>query len=262
MGFFKEFLRGKQDKERDNLIERATMTQLGLLPNNLPRIEGYDIHVHSQSAKELSGDYYDFIDDPVNHRLEILNMDVSGKDFPAAITASQLAGAMFILFKNPEMPIDEKLCLLNQLIFERTRRETFVTTMIMRIDYANHVLSFANAGHNPLVICENGSAREEKGIVAPAIGFVDDKKFRNLVKTIEMPIERDVVFLSYTDGITEAMDSKRNEYGVKRVLAHMEKYAGKDVTLLTNALYQDVKRHEAGRPPGDDQTVIIFKRRE
>lgn len=259
MGIFSGFFRGKGDKERDYLIERASKTQVGLLPNSIPQIEGYQIKVYSQSAKALSGDYYDFFLDQENKRLETIIMDVSGKDFPAAITVSQLSGAMYILFKDPEMPIAEKMRQLNAMIFDRTQRETFVTALVMRLDYGNNVMSFVNSGHNPLVVA-GAKMREEKGAVAPAIGFVEDAKFKTLVRATEIPMEEEMVIVAYTDGITEDMDAKRNEYGIERFMKLIEQHRGKDLSLLTEAIKMDIQRHEAGEMPHDDQTVIAFRR--
>jgi sigma-B regulation protein RsbU (phosphoserine phosphatase) len=251
--------RGKKDKERDYLIERASKTQIGLLPNQIPRVDGYQIHVYFQSAKALSGDYYDFIIDHETKRMEALIMDVSGKDFPAAITVSQLAGAMYILFKDPGMDIAEKLRQLNAMMFDRTRRETFVTAMLMRLDFANHILSFTNAGHNPLIV--NGETTfEDKGQPAPAIGFVDDDKFSRAIKAVDIPMGPGMSVVSYTDGITEAMDPKRNEYGKERLMQVVEEYRDRDPALMAQTIHMELLRHERGTEPSDDRTLIAIKR--
>ncbi len=261
MGIFSGMFRGKSDKERDGLIERASRTQVGLLPNSIPRLQGYDVQVHSQSAKALSGDYYDFLLDEESDRMESVIMDVSGKDFPASITVSQLAGALYILFQDYTTPLDEKLAQLNAMMFERTRRETFVTAMLMRLDYNRHTLSFANAGHNPLIIAGGGSEiYEKKGVVAPAIGFVDDKKFRTMVKTTEIEMQPEMLVFSYTDGLNEAMDPRRNEYTTERLISMVDKYKDKDLALMVRSIQQDLLRHQDGIEPSDDQTVIAIKR--
>ena len=261
VGIFSGMFRGKSDKERDGLIERASRTQVGLLPNSIPRLQGYDVQVHSQSAKALSGDYYDFLLDEESDRMESVIMDVSGKDFPASITVSQLAGALYILFQDFTTPLDEKLAQLNAMMFERTRRETFVTAMLMRLDYNRHTLSFANAGHNPLIIAGGGSKiYEKKGVIAPAIGFVDDKKFRTMVKTTEIEMQPEMLVFSYTDGLNEAMDPKRNEYTTERLISMVDKYKDKDLALMVRSIQQDLLHHQDGIDPSDDQTVIAIKR--
>lgn len=259
VGLFGDMFRGKRDKERDDLLERASRIQVGVLPNQIPRIDGYDIQIYSQSAKALSGDYYDFLLDEKEKRMEVICMDVSGKDLPAAITATQLAGAMYVLFKVPDMDISEKLAWLNALMYERTRRETFVTAMLIRLDFDKHEISWTNAGHNPLVVWE-GRSEEKTGKIAPAIGFVEDAAFRAAVRTYTFPIEPGMIVLTYTDGVNEAMDNKRNEYGKERLLKIIHDNHEKALGLSMRALQVDLDNHESGQDPSDDRTVIAIKR--
>jgi sigma-B regulation protein RsbU (phosphoserine phosphatase) len=210
----------EQERLRRDL-QIARDIQKRLLPDHCPIIPGFEIAARGTSALEVGGDYYDFFWVDEDH-LGIVVADVSGKGVYAALVVAMIRSA----FRTQAMgnhDVRDVLSRVNAFIEEDLRRDMFVTCVYGILEVSSKKFSWARAGHEPLVITHN-DAEHTVDILSPdgfALGVIGSPDFSDLleVNTIELhPGDR---LLMFTDGLTEAMNSKGEEFGMERILSSL-----------------------------------------
>jgi len=239
-------------------LEIARNIQLGLQPEKNPEIKGLEIAVFYQPAREVGGDYYDFIqlDD---HRIALIVGDVSGKGMPAALYAVRLQGLFELLAKNQASP-KQMLVRINDVIAQRLKKNYFITAVIAIFDTKEKKLHLARAGHNPPIYFK--SATKEIVWLKPSgigIGLNKNSNFDNEMSEKSIDISEGDLFLFYTDGITEARNGLKVEFGEERLgkivaeEAHLsaEEFKDKLVTQLNHFVKKAFWE--------DDATIVVIK---
>ena len=238
-------------KEEMNL---ARQIQTDLLPGQIPEVPGYDLAGISVPAESVGGDYFDFI--PVDdHRLAVCLADVSGKGLPAALLMSNLQA---IIRSQTMMPGSVAECLerSNKLLFRNTAAHKFATLFFGILDFRTNRFCYANAGHDrPFLISATGAVQELPNAGLP-LGFMEEVTY--VENCFEFKAE-DVLTI-YTDGISEAMNKKEEEFGVPRIIQLLNEQRGKSAKEIIKRLIQEVNNHAAGFPQSDDMTLIIVKK--
>ena len=248
--------------EREKLkkeLEIAAKVQLSLLPKEQPRVEGYDIASLSIPAREAGGDYYDFVklDDK---KLGIAIGDVSGKGVGAAIYMTLTKG---ILQAHAEENVSPKQVLgkVNRLLYKTIEKNSFVSMFYAILDIEKHTLLYSRAGHNPAILyhAEDGDTKFllSKGI---ALGLEEGSIFKNTLTEETINLSSDDVVVLYTDGFTEAMNEKLEQYGEEKLKKIIEEHRDKSSSLLLNIILKDVARFTDNYPQHDDMTIVILKR--
>ncbi|HTB23200.1 MAG TPA: SpoIIE family protein phosphatase [bacterium] len=252
--------RAQADLVEKELLQRdlsiAQEIQQGLLPKKIPQIPGYELAAFYAPAKEVGGDLYDFI--PIDkHRMVVAVADVSGKSVPGslgmAMTRSVLRAEAL-----RQGAVGETLSRTNAVIQPDIRRGMFVTLFYAMLDSAKHTLTCANAGHNPAFLARHGRIQE----IAPegmALGLVPAAQFFSDELVVEIKAG-DLVAL-YTDGVTEAMNSSREEYGEERFKAALIAASAKPLAEALKHVVDSVRAFVAGAPPNDDITLVLLRRR-
>src|SRR6059058_5774840 len=190
------------EKQRlETQLEVARQVQLELLPARDPQLEGFDISAYNFPTEEVSGDYYDWFriyDDQIG----VVIADVSGKGVPAALLMSFLRASLRAATHIGYAP-HISMSKVNYLLWESIERNQLVTAFYGVLDATNRTLAYSNAGHNPpLFLDKEGNVRfEERGGVP--LGMFRDSRYYEYYETIQ-PGE---IFVLYTDGVTEAMNS-------------------------------------------------------
>lgn len=208
------------------------------------------------TAKEIGGDFYDFffVD---NSHLAVVMADVSGKGIPAALfmmTARTLIKNLTLSGKNP----GEILTEANSRLCENNEQGMFVTTWLGIWDIANQTLAFANAGHNPPLLSQNGKAFDWLK-VRPGFVLAGMEGIRYRTQEIAFG-PQDKLFL-YTDGVTEALNPKEELYGEERLL---ELFRSKDSNTITpkemlETIRKDISVFANGAEQADDITMLFLK---
>ncbi len=232
----------------------AKEIQINLLPNSFPQIEGYDIAATSIPAKDVGGDYFDFIpltDDKIAFCLG----DVSGKGMPAALLMANLQAT---LRGQSGVKVQASACITrsNSLLFKSTDPRKFATLFYGILDTQNHRISYSNAGHdNPFFIKANGEVeRLSKGGIV--LGFVPEFEFQEASVDIA---EGDMLVL-YSDGINEAMNGLEEEFGEENIARILLESMDESAETIINRLLEAVHHHVGETPQMDDMTIMVIRR--
>jgi len=243
------------EKERfQKELDIARGIQQSFLPESVPTIPGIDLAGFNAPALEVGGDFYDFI--PVgDHNWGLVIADVSGKGVPAALfmaLSRTLIRATTARTEDPACSIEEA----NRLIFGDAKTSMFVTLFYAVLDIRNRTLTFVNAGHNPPILSPAGGANvvllQAKGI---AIGVLPDIS----LESVQIPLHSGDIIVLYTDGVTEAVNDKDEEYGIERmttVVTASHHLAAKEIIA---AIVADVGRFAGSRPQYDDITLMVIR---
>ncbi len=234
----------------------ANEIQTNLLPKLPPQIKGYEIAGKSIPAKDVGGDYFDFIQLEEDQTFFCLG-DVSGKGMPAALLMSNLQATLRGQ-THPEVACKDCVERSNTLMFKSTDPKKFATLFYGCINSKNHTLTYCNAGHdNPFLISKNSeTVRLKKGGIV--LGFVPSFFFEE--ETIE--IKPGDILVIYSDGITEAMNEAEEEFGEPRLSEILIECKEMSANEIVEKILENVDKHVGDVPQMDDKTLVVLKRQD
>jgi sigma-B regulation protein RsbU (phosphoserine phosphatase) len=212
----------EKERYKKELLIARSITQK-LIPQDICCIDNYDVSAFLIPAEEVGGDYYDLV--TLNDGKPcILIGDISGKGMSAAFYMALLKGVVLCSSKQSSDP-KELLVRINNALFQNMDKQMYLTLSAIKIDDYDGNISFARAGHLPLLIKNNNDIKKHtpKGI---GIGLVNSKFFESNLELINIKLDPDDYCLLFTDGISESLDSEKNETDYKN-LKH----------ILTNSVY-------------------------
>jgi serine phosphatase RsbU (regulator of sigma subunit) len=245
------------DKQKiDEELGIARKIQESLLPNREIKMEGLDIEGSSSPAKTIGGDFYDLIKISPT-KLLVIVADVSGKGIPAALNLSKVQAMIQFSSKVFNSPKDI-LKSVNKQIYNKIDRKSFVTIAAGLFDLENMILKICRAGHNPILFANENEVREinSKGI---GLGLDNAKLFDANLQEIELPLNSGDIFLFYSDGLTEAMNSFKEEFGLTNVKRILEENTGKYSADVQRNLIDEVKAFKGNAEQNDDITLVTVK---
>lgn len=249
----------RSEIEKQKITEQlliAQRIQQGLLPKENPHDPRLDISGISIPAQTVGGDYYDYIQLPDN-RLLVAVGDVSGKGVSAALYMSKVQGMIRFaaqIYRSPK----EMLMKVNRLIYEGMERSSFITMVLVLFDFNTDTVAVCRAGHTLPLIALNGEMRffNSDGI---GLGLEPGDVFDRALEEKVFPMKPGGLMLLYSDGLTEAMDAGRNEFGEERVLTIVREAAQMSAVDLQNLLIESVHIHRNGAEQNDDITVVAIR---
>ncbi len=227
--------------------------QKNLLPANIPSGSRFELAGYNLPSKEIGGDYYDFIE-LGGDKIGIAIGDIAGKGIPAAILMSNLQAALRISALRTANTRDV-LQQVNVHITKTTSPERFATFFYSVFDPVSRTLEYTNAGHNfPILFRKNGSHDflREGGII---VGVLEDAQYSSRTVTME---PGDCVVL-YTDGVTEALNQKEEEFGEEKLLEVSKASAGHSAQEILNHILESVADFTHGDLQSDDVTLVVLK---
>jgi serine phosphatase RsbU (regulator of sigma subunit) len=254
---------GQPRTERDRIraeLQVAQAAQIKMLPDVPPEIPGLSIAAVCQPAREVGGDLFDFSDH--DGKLGIAVGDVSGKGMSAALYMTLTLGLLGAASEDRDDPA-EILSDVNQDLFARSPRNVFVTMFFGILDPATRTLRFARAGHNPLILRRHRQGDTVSLCPAGlALGLTAGRTFNPTLETVEIQLEvGDTIFVC-SDGITEAMNRKREEYDEERLLAAIERADGLSAEGTRDAILKDLAAFVGKAPVHDDVTLVVVQIKE
>lgn len=237
----------------------AKRVQAALLPSQLPKkLKGVDIAASFASARELGGDFYDFLV-PDSNTLVVALGDVSGKGVPAALY-SVLAGELVRgrTFRRRFMPEQSTpksvLESINMILHERQLEEYYCTLCYVVFDLKRRTVTLSNSGvPYPIRATADGVAQIESPGV-PLGSF-----YGTTYDEVVLPLGHDDVFVFCSDGASEAMNMRSEEFtspGIIRVVEASRTLPARDIV---HNIINAVEDHRAGAPPNDDMTVVVVR---
>lgn len=239
-------------------MSTANDVQKLLLPKDLPQVEGYDFFGFNSPAKELGGDYYDFID-LGDGKIGVAIADVSGKGVAAALVMATLRG--FLRLKAPAM-VDDPVALmkdLNDLMYKDTKENMFITMTYGVLDTRNHLFRAVRAGHEQIFVFSPKKEKADRYVPrGMALGIVEPDFFQ--AEEVSIHLDSSDVIVLYTDGVTEAMDKHSNEYGLERFEEKVQEVCGTSTQTIFSEVDNDLKKFTQGLPQNDDITTVLIKK--
>ncbi|MBF0270265.1 MAG: SpoIIE family protein phosphatase [Alphaproteobacteria bacterium] len=237
-------------------INIAEEIQRRILPSQFDGGLGYSLFARLASAKSMSGDFYDIFELPEG-KLGLVVADVSGKGIPAAFfmaVARTLLRATAMTVHSPA----ECMAQANAVLCRHDIPNMFVSAFYGVFDPKQWTLVHASAGHQPpLLISSDGTVGELQGVDGLVLGVSEDFPYSEAVLNLQ-PGDGLVI---YTDGLSEAFDRKRNQFGEERALAILAGLpAGTGAEGIVDALFAAQEDFMAGAERADDTTVLALRR--
>ena len=234
----------------------AAETQINLLPKSIPKVADYQIAGKSVPAKDVGGDYYDFIQIDDNNFAFCLG-DVSGKGMSAAMLMSNVQATLRAQILSG-VNSRETITRTNPVLFQNTDSTKFVTLFLGIVNIKSNEINYCNAGHNNPYYLDRNNQIKELDVGGLILGFQPDSSY--LEGKIQFYPNEMIVL--YSDGITEAMNDKNEEFGEERLIKLITEYKGEDIYKLIDRIIDEVKAFSEGVAQSDDITLMIIKRDE
>lgn len=239
-------------------LDIAKRVQRALLPDTLDHDDSFSIHAFTIAAAEVGGDYYDTFQ-LSDHKFAIVIGDVSGKGTSAAFHMSQMKG-IFQSLVQLDLPSDEFLFRANKALSKCLERTSFITLTYFILDTQSKRLEFARAGHCPTLYYDKSKKAAEyfqnKGL---GLGILRNDNFRKFIHVNELEFDKDDILVLYTDGISEASNSKGEEFGFDRMKDLLEQNAHYDPVMIQKIFISKLYEFCGTKDLNDDYTVVVIK---
>jgi sigma-B regulation protein RsbU (phosphoserine phosphatase) len=260
-----DLLQQKAVKERlEQELRIARNIQMSLLPQGPLLMPGLALTAHCEPAREVGGDYYDFL--PLDdHRLGILIADVSGKGTSAALYMAELKGLMLSLCEQHTSP--RKLLIeANRIISHHLDSRSFITVTYAVVDLQARTLTYARAGHCPLIYlpAPNGAGPRPVQILAPdglVLGLKIDngEMFERLLQEDTIALAPGDLFVLFTDGMSEAMNTADECFGETRLGELVRDHGHLPSEELRERILREIRTFVGAASQHDDMTMILLK---
>jgi serine phosphatase RsbU (regulator of sigma subunit) len=234
-------------------LEIAKHVQSRLFPQTLPPVTTLDYAGVCIQARQVGGDYYDFLNLGPN-RLGLVIGDIVGKGIAAALLMANLQAN---LRSQCAIALDEPqrlLCAVNQLFYENTTEGAYATLFFAEYDGKSQILRYANCGHLCALLLRGDGTVERLDSTSTVLGL-----FREWDCSIgERSLSSGDTLTLYTDGITESFNEAEEEYGEQRLIDAMRRYRDLSSQNLLESIVEDVRRFSP-HEQHDDITLIVGK---
>jgi sigma-B regulation protein RsbU (phosphoserine phosphatase) len=242
-----------EKKRLEQELSIAREIQLSFLPDKEPPIRGFDVAGLNMPSRLVSGDYYDFIR-IVEGQWGLVVGDVSGKGIPSALIMASFRASLLAEIRN-NYSIRTIMAKVNQLLWESTDEHQFVTAFYGVLDEQRKILTYCNAGHNPVILIRADGTAIKLEIGGLILGAFYDSTYReNFVQIFPGD-----TLLLYSDGVTEIYDEAEEEFGVGRLqmlVTDNRHRSAKEITLVVRS---QILEFAADNTIQDDFTLVVLK---
>ncbi len=248
----------------------ARRIQKFFLPRNIPQPEGWQVAAFNRGAQAIGGDFFDCIEMP-GGRLGLVVADACGKGVPAALFVALTRSLLRASSQAPQAFQNEgrgdldlhaiassALWLTNDYAArEHGESNMFVTTFYGLLDPPTGSLFYVNAGHNPpLILSGDGEQVRELETTSLPVGIIEGQAY----EAVQTSIEVGEVLVSFSDGVTEAMNKLGEPYGDERFVDELRKLVHEDANDMVSLIVQSIDEYAGGAPQADDITLLIARR--
>jgi len=244
------------EKERmEEELSIARDLQVSMLPAACPQIQGFEIAAYSLSAREVGGDFYDFIE-MGEQRVGMVIGDVTGKSVSGALVMSA-SRSIFRMLSEEQMSVGEIMMRANRRTKKDIKTGMFVALLYAVLDANDKTLSLCSAGQTQPIYrsSETGESNlvETKGDTFP-LGILEDAEYEET----RLELERGDTVILYTDGIVEAMNDREEIFGFDRLLELVQGEREISADALLKKILYKVNEFAGGAAQHDDLTVIVI----
>jgi sigma-B regulation protein RsbU (phosphoserine phosphatase) len=263
-GSIEDLLRQAAEKKRlEEEMRLAREIQMSLLPRGPLLVPGITISALCVPAREVGGDYYDVITLP-DGRYGVLIADVSGKGMSAALYMAELKGLILSLSQIHLSPRD-LLVSANRLISLHLDSRSFITMTYAVIDPAAGRMTYARAGHTPLLHLPAGNESGRRARILAPDGLVlglpidNGERFAGLLAEATLRLAPGDLLVLFTDGISEAMNERADCFGETQLAELVEEHGHLPIAELRERILREIAAFVGGAPQHDDMTMILMK---
>ncbi len=245
-------------------LQLAHDVQELFLTRVFPRCDGLDINARYIPSAQVGGDFYDF-HELSNNSYCLCVADVSGKGVPASLLMALCQTHLKHLVQRNSTP-SEVLKRLNEELYPRIRKDMFITLFLAFINTDSNKISYARAGHEPALLIRPGHDETEKSQVLElrgngmALGMVEPDLFEGLIQDEEVDFSTGDVFCLYTDGITEATNHEKEEFGLRRLQDNLVQNSSLDSHSMNQKIINSLNHFSPRKIDRDDLTLMTVKR--
>jgi len=240
-------------------LELARSIQMSFMPQKPPEVKDFDIACSTEAARQVGGDYYNFIKSKnENDRTYLIIGDISGKGMAAALYMVQVHAIIHHLFETHE-ELKKILNELNKSMRSIFKSNTFFTVTLASFGCGNEI-KICRAGHMPLLYY---SAREKRIIdIIPnglAVGMNDKGIFEKTLEEKSINTSSGDILVFYTDGITETMNESMKPYGEENLKEVILKNAETSAAVIHKEVMESIATYIGSTPQSDDMTLIVLR---
>lgn len=247
------------DNERyKEQLKIAKSVQKSLLPQVLEHNECFEIEAYSMAADEVGGDYYDVLE-PSKGLFNLIVGDVSGKGTSAAFNMAQMRGIFHSLAQH-KTTAAQFIIGANTALGRCLEKNSFITAIFFVIDTGHKKFSYVRAGHCPAMYYSASSGKitilEKDGL---GLGILRNSQYDQYVEEDTLSYKAGDLLLLYTDGITEAKNEYKRQYGAEGLKSSLLKHVNKPIGKLKDNLIKDLINFLNGNKLDDDYTLTIVR---
>ena len=251
----------EQEREIDRINSDLSILKeihFKLMPEKLPQIPGFDIFTGYYCAREVGGDYYDFVPVDKDH-LAFVIADVSGKGIPGSMYMGYTRTVLRMMAPGNLSPADV-LAKTNYHVARDIKRGMFVTAMYALVNVRSKQMTVASAGHNPMYLWRQATGTIEQ--IRPngiALGFDKGPIFDRTIREQKLQLQHGDRVLLYTDGVVEAMNEAHEEWGDDQLLSYMKQHATLKSKDFLRVILKALDVHKGKAEQHDDITLTTFR---
>ena len=248
-----------EKKRLDHDLEIARDIQRILLPSEAPAINGFQISGINVPARQVSGDYFDYIHVD-QERLGVAIADVSGKGVPASLIMAICRSVLRAEAARNPSPADV-LRKVNRQLYPDIKEDMFISMAYLVLNHQNDGVTLARAGHDaPLWYQRQSQTVTPVKSPGMVVGIDSGSVFDRLTVDFAVPLERNDCLILYTDGVTETLNSEGDEFGVDRMMQSVRATANNGARAIVQRIIEDVREFTGSVPQNDDITVIAIRK--
>src|SRR3954452_16020289 len=248
-----------EKKRLDHDLEIARDIQRILLPSEAPAINGFQISGINVPARQVSGDYFDYIHVD-KERLGVAIADVSGKGVPASLIMAICRSVLRAEAARNPSPADV-LRKVNRQLYPDIKEDMFISMAYLILNHENNGVTLARAGHDaPLLYKRQSEAVTPIKSPGMVVGIDSGNVFDRLTTDFAIPLERDDCLVLYTDGVTETLNAEGDEFGLDRMMQSVRASATNGAQAIVRKIVEDVRDFTGSVPQNDDITLIAIRK--
>jgi serine phosphatase RsbU (regulator of sigma subunit) len=245
------------ERERlQNEVDIARSVHMRLLPEVYPKIPGYQLTAQCLPALEVGGDYYDFFRLNEN-KTGIVIADVSGKGLPAAIYMTLTKG-IFQSYAGKSFSPRELLIHINEIVYRTIERGSFITMFYAILDHSDNTITYARAGHEPVIFCGGNGKPQLLKPGGMALGLENGEIFSKATIEQKLKLNQGDTLFFYTDGFIDSKNKLNNDFGIENLISVINANKNLKQDEIISRIKSEISSFRQEMPQYDDMTFIAL----